>query len=238
MGSQTGILESQRAYFASQLGKYIPGKAWVILIRCELTDRRTAALSAVVASTFYETLAMMATGSILALFAFLAAGIRSKPVLLASGGLAAGLFLAVLPPVFRPLVSWVSRQFQKDRTLPVAGITYPMWLKGFCYFLPGWTLAGASMVAVADSIGISLGSVSQILLATGSTAFSMAAGFAILIVPAGLGVREWIVMQTLAPDIGTGNAGLVAVLTRIVSIAAELAVAACLYPLRPAKGAG
>jgi hypothetical protein len=48
-------------------------------------------------------------------------------------------------------------------------------------------------------------------------------------VPAGLGVREWVLMETLGPSIGTGNAVLVAVLTRITHISVELFVAGCLY---------
>jgi hypothetical protein len=59
-------MEAQRAYFASQLGKYIPGKAWVILIRCALINNQTTTAPVVIASTFYETLAMMAAGSLLA----------------------------------------------------------------------------------------------------------------------------------------------------------------------------
>ncbi len=235
MGARTGILESQRAYFASQLGKYIPGKAWVVLIRCGLTDRRTSATAVIIASTFYETLAMMAAGAFLALILFLVSNVRSTPILMAAAGLAAALSLAVLPPVFRRLVSWTSRPFQKERTPLVAAVTYGIWLKGYCYFLPGWALAGASLITVANSVEVSLNSAPLILLATGATALSMVGGFAILVVPAGLGVREWIVMQTLAFSIGAGNAGLIAILARIMNTAVELLVAGCLYPVRMRK---
>lgn len=236
MGGTMSILESQRAYFASQLGKYIPGKAWVVLIRCGLTDRRTSTTAVIIASTFYETLAMMAAGSLLAMLTFLVSGVNSSAVLLAAGGLAGGLFLTVLPPVFRKLVAWTSRPFQNAGVPSVVGVTYGIWLKGFYYFLPGWVLAGASLVTTAGSIDVPLDSPRLMMLATGATALSMAGGFAILILPAGLGVREWIVMQTLGPSIGLGSAGLIAVLARIMNIVVELLVAGCLYPFGVRKG--
>ena len=85
MGGRPGSLEVQRAYFASQLGKYIPGKAWVILIRCALLDNQTTTTPVIIASTFYETLAMMAAGSALALVALLAVG-DAQPAMCRAGG--------------------------------------------------------------------------------------------------------------------------------------------------------
>lgn len=235
MGGQPGRLEIQRAYFASQLGKYIPGKAWVVLIRCALIDSRTTTAPVVIASTFYETLAMMAAGSLLALLTLLSAGSASTAVLLLSSGLAAGLLFAVLPPVFGRLATWTARPFQRMGAPPIAAITYATWLRGFRYFIPGWMAAGLSLAAVAGSLGISLFSFAGFLLACGSMALGIVGGFAVLIVPAGLGVREWVLMQSLGPSIGSGDAVLVAILARIMNVAAELVVAGCLYLFRRRK---
>ena len=232
MGGCPGRMEAQRAYFASQLGKYIPGKAWVILIRCALINNQTTTAPVVIASTFYETLAMMAAGSLLALVALLSAG-NARPVMLVlAGGLAAGLLFAVLPPVFGRLTTWTARSFQKSGTIPIAAITYTTWFQGFSYCIPGWTAAGMSLLAIASSLGISLFSLAGFLLACGSMALAIVGGFAVLIVPAGLGVREWVLMQTLGPSIGTSNAVLVAILARITHVSVELFVAGCLYLLR------
>ena len=229
MGGRPGRLEAQRAYFASQLGKYIPGKAWVILIRCALISNQTTTAPVIIASTFYETLAMMAAGSLLALVALLSAG-NARPVMLGlSGGLAAGLLFAVLPPVFGRLTTWTARSLQKAGAIPIAVITYTTWFQGFCYCIPGWTAAGLSLLAIAGSLGISLFSFVGFLLACGSMALAIVGGFAVLIVPAGLGVREWVLMQTLGPSIGTSNAVLVAILARITHVSVELFVAGCLY---------
>ncbi len=235
MGGRPGRLEAQRAYFVSQLGKYIPGKAWVILIRCALIDNQTTTAPVIIASTFYETLAMMAAGSLLALVALLSAG-NARPVMLVlSGGLAAGLFFAVLPPVFGRLTTWTARSLRKAGAIPIGAITYTTWFQGFRYCIPGWTAAGLSLLAIAGSLGISLFSLVGFLLACGSMALAIVGGFAVLIVPAGLGVREWVLMQTLGPSIGTSNAVLVAILARITHVSVELFVAGCLYLLGKRK---
>ena len=146
MGGRPGSLEVQRAYFASQLGKYIPGKAWVILIRCALLDNQTTTTPVIIASTFYETLAMMAAGSVLALVALLAVG-NARPAMLAlAAGLTAGLLLAVLPPVFGRLTTWTARSFQKAGSVSIATITYATWFQAFRYCIPGWMAVGIESI--------------------------------------------------------------------------------------------
>jgi len=229
MAGRPGWLEALRAYFASQLGKYIPGKAWVVLIRCALSDTKATAASVIVASTFYETLVMMATGSLLATAVLLSTGIARPIMLMLSVALSAGLLVAALPPVFSRLTAWTTRAFQKARVVPITAVTYPTWLKGFRYCIPGWIAAGLSLLAVAASLGISIFSFVGFLLCCGSMALSVVSGFMVLIVPAGLGVREWVLMETLGPSVGKGNAVLVAVLARITQVSLELLVAGGLY---------
>ena len=153
MGGGPSRLEVQRAYFASQLGKYIPGKAWVILIRCGLLDNQTTTTAVIIASTFYETLAMMASGSVLALATLLWAGNASPTMLALAGGLTVGLLLAILPPVFGPLTTWVARSFQKAGSIPIATITYRTWFQAFRYCIPGWMAAGAESVGNCGEFG-------------------------------------------------------------------------------------
>ena len=231
MGGHPGSMEVQRAYFASQLGKYIPGKAWVILIRCALLDNQSTTTPVIIASTFYETLAMMAAGSALAVVALLAVGDAQPAMFALAAGLTAGLLLAVLPPVFGRLTTWTARSFQKAGSIPIATITYATWFQAFRYCIPGWMAMGLSLLLIAGSLGISMFSLPGFLLACGSIALAVVGGFAVLIVPAGLGVREWVMMQTLGPSIGISNAVLIAILARITHVSVELFVAGCLYLL-------
>ena len=229
MGGRPGRWEAQRAYFVSQLGKYVPGKAWVILIRCALVDSQITKAPVVIASTFYETLVMMAAGSMMALVALLSAGSARLGVMTLSGGLVTGLSLAALPPVFRRLTAWTARSFQKTDATPLTVVTYTTWLQGFQYSLLGWIAVGLSLFAISSSLSIPLAGMKGLLLACGGIALAIVSGFAVLIVPAGLGVREWVLLQTLGTSIGPSNSVLLAVVARIAHVSVELFVAGILY---------
>jgi hypothetical protein len=80
----------------------------------------------------------MAAGSLLALVALLSGG-NPQPLMVAlAGGLAVGLFFAVLPPVFSRLTTWSARSFQRVGAVPVVPITYATWFKGFFAIPDGW----------------------------------------------------------------------------------------------------
>jgi glycosyltransferase 2 family protein len=239
MGGHLGWLETQRAYFASQLGKYIPGKAWVLLIRCALTERKSVSKTVVVASSFYETLAVMTVGSLVALLTLSGAGKVSTAVLSLAFTFSAALAMLVHPSVFARLLAVGMLPFQKWGAGPVSPIRGATLLKGLRYLIPGWGLLGLSLVATAKGIGVSVSGLLAVLLVSGSKALAVAGGFAVLIVPAGLGVREWILMQTLGPAMGVGNAVLIAIVDRILNVLAESLAAAGLYVFvkRDAKNA-
>lgn len=63
-----------RAYLVSHLGKYVPGKAMVVVMRAGMTVPFGARASTAAIATFYETLVMMAAGGLVAAFGFGMAG--------------------------------------------------------------------------------------------------------------------------------------------------------------------
>ena len=63
-----------------------------------------------------------------------------------------------------------------------------------------------------------------LLNAISTMAASAVIGFAVLIAPSGLGVREALIVTLLAPSLGVGGAGLVAIACRIVMIVVELSL--------------
>src|SRR5262249_13183529 len=112
-----GLAPALGAYLVSHLGKYVPGKALVGVIRAGTVVPVGARASTAAIATFYETLVMMAAGGLLAAAGFAPAvgshrvemtpsglGVVSIPVypLAAVAGLGLGLafLIVVLPPVF------------------------------------------------------------------------------------------------------------------------------------------
>ena len=60
------MLETTRAYYVGHLGKYVPGKALVVIIRTGLISGPRVDTTVAAVSIFIETLTMMAVGAFLA----------------------------------------------------------------------------------------------------------------------------------------------------------------------------
>src|SRR5947209_5012146 len=70
-GERTSLLAAARGYFVGHLGKYVPGKAWALLLRggAVAPDVR---FGVAVISSFYEVLTTMAAGALVAAVSFVA----------------------------------------------------------------------------------------------------------------------------------------------------------------------
>ena len=65
-----GYLPALRAYVISHLGKYVPGKAMVVVMRVGLVTPYGARPATAAFATLYETLVMMAAGGLIAALGF------------------------------------------------------------------------------------------------------------------------------------------------------------------------
>ncbi len=239
-----------RAYLISHLGKYVPGKAMVVVVRAGLVVRHGARASTAAFATFYETLVMMAAGGVVAAVGFATAAGSQRSLLklpgwgtvhlpfytvvaLAGLGLGLGFLVLVVPPVFGRLARLVS--------LPVPGVgpealprlTAGLLVRGLLWSAAGWILLGFSQLAVVrafDRAGaerlLTLG-LGPVVVA--GVALATVAGFVVAVLPGGLGVREGVLMSVLAPALGTQASVVAALALRLVWVIAELAVGALLF---------
>src|SRR5262249_17170481 len=108
-----GTPAALRAYLISHLGKYVPGKAMVVVMRVGLSSQHGARPATAAIATFYETLVMMAAGSVVAAAGF-AGGPRPLMVipLALSAGLAAAFLVVVDPAVFPRVSALASTPFK------------------------------------------------------------------------------------------------------------------------------
>ena len=228
-------LDCHFAYFVSQLGKYVPGKAWVILIRYGLIGKNHLSFRAVTAYSVYESFSVMGSGALLSFLALLFLG--ADPTLL---WLALGLSVALLAASHPPVSSWVAgvaplARGRDGKPMPVP--TWKVFRKGAPLLILGWILAGASFPLAGAGIGVAYPGLSEMVLTGAAPGLAVAAGFVVLVAPAGLGVREWLLVQTLGPSVGEGPAALIAVAARGLQVCGELGMAAVLYGVRRAGGA-
>ncbi|HJZ58609.1 MAG TPA: lysylphosphatidylglycerol synthase domain-containing protein [Gemmataceae bacterium] len=234
-----------RAYFVSQFGKYVPGKAWVILLRVGMLRAVGGRPLPVAVTATYETLSSMAAGALL--------GVLLLPWLVAlpdvvSGNVVALAAIAGLPIVLGVLNKLVVRVAQRSREPDAPSLPSPsvfLLAQGLLHGACGWCLLGVSLGltvrAVAPEpakVGVGfLGDVAAVTLA-------YVVGFVMLWAPGGLGPREYVLKLLLGPrfeptlgqPLADGLAVVIALVLRLTWTTAEVALALALY-LRPATPA-
>jgi glycosyltransferase 2 family protein len=234
MGQRPTCRETLRAFYIGHLGKYVPGKALVVVLRTDLVRSPRVSTSVAATSVFVETLTMMAVGAFIAA-ALLAALFREHVWLIV---LALGLMFAAgaptLPPVFRKLVRLVGvRRVDPDIDAALAGLDYRLISLGWITVAAGWWLLGLSLWLVLQAIGAPVTfTPDDLALVTACVALAMVAGFLSLL-PGGIGIREFVVMTLLAQPFGAGAAAISAILLRLVWLLGEVILAGVLYAWRP-----
>lgn len=254
MGATPRRRDVVRAFFVGSLGKYVPGKAGVLVLRAGLLRDRGAPVAASALGATYETL--LSVGAALALAVGLAPifvppavvadwpeWIRralESPLLPATGVL---LACAALLPVIARVLTLVAVRFAPRMPAPGAGggrIDVRTVAVGLAGLVGGWALHGLSLGLVLRGLGGSL-SLGDWPMWIGAVSLSTAVGFFAVFAPGGLGVREGILIELLRlqPQVGAGVAVVAAVLIRVVWLAAEVAAAALLYwGVRPTRSTG
>jgi uncharacterized membrane protein YbhN (UPF0104 family) len=237
----TPFVPMLRAYFIGHLAKYIPGKAMTVILRVAAVRRWVPSMRLALVSCLMETLTMMAVGAFLAaVLTFVV--LRSQYWLIAiAAAMAAGAGLPTLPPIARWLARiGAARVTQPDGEIsnmpaPVdidstlRGLDYKLLAQGWGAAFLCWLLLGWSLWATLRGIGVEqISPFDELPRLVASIAFAVVAGFAAML-PGGLGVRDAVLMQLLAPLCGDANALVAAILVRLVWLVSEVVTCGILY---------
>jgi hypothetical protein len=249
LGARVRPFDAARAHYCGHLGKYVPGKALVVVIRSGLLRDRGAPLLVSGLTAAYETMLLMGTGLALgvvlcpllvspervATWPDWAQSTIGVPVLPAIGVVA---LAAVLLPVLSQLLTLFAVKmtprgmFRGDQAVRIG----PRLVAASLLLLViGWGVHGLSLGLVLHAVGVPF-DLGDWPSWTGAVALATSAGFLVLFAPGGLGVREGLLIEFLTAQaaIGSRQAVAAAVLLRIVWFAAEIAAAGSLYCLKPA----
>ena len=234
-----------RAYLISHLGKYVPGKAMVVVMRVGLSTPYGARPATAAFATLYETLVMMAAGGLIAAAGFATrsvaplglpvggGGVVPVPLTVLSLALGVAFLIVVDPAVFPRLSGLASVPFPGVGPDALPDITRRLLGEGLLWSAAGWTLLGLSQVAVIRALVPSGVARSLWPIVIGSVALATVAGFVVAVLPGGLGVREGVLMATLAPAVGTEVAVIAALALRLAWVVGEVLAAAVLSFARP-----
>ncbi|MEI7687129.1 MAG: lysylphosphatidylglycerol synthase domain-containing protein [Planctomycetota bacterium] len=235
---------AMRAYFLGQLGKYIPGKAWALLIRADQASGPGVVFGISIVTAFYEVLTSMAAGALLAAIVFFVEppefyGIQFPPYL-------TGLILLsccgapLLPGVFNMLAQRLAQKFPSLDAFQAPKLGLDVLLQGIALTSVGWLAMGLSVWACLASVidpapPLTLGSWFYYCAIVG---LAYVLGFAAVVVPGGFGVREWVLKEFLQFVPGSTLASLAAgvLLLRLAWTAGEFVAGAALYALVRRKG--
>ena len=233
MGQRPTWWATLRAFYVGHLGKYVPGKALVVVLRTNLIRGPNVDATVAAVSVFVETLTFMAVGAAVAaamlLLRYADLAHQQRLLVLLAILLAASTGIPTWPPIFRRII----RALQVHRLNPqvdeaVAGIDFRLMAFGWLTIAFGWSCFGASLWASLNAIPAPFLAPQPLFhdwsLLTAAVALAMVAGFLSLI-PAGAFVREFVVITLLEPTYGPTVAVLSAVVLRIVWLLTEVAVA-------------
>ncbi|MFZ3105011.1 MAG: lysylphosphatidylglycerol synthase domain-containing protein [Smithella sp.] len=223
-GLKASFMSAARAWSLSQLGKYIPGKAGLILVRLDAYEsypRRTVAVATVV-----EFLAAFIASCLLILFSMFFMKNMIPEYLRITAALLS-LFLLVLlhPKLLKYLTNILLTFFKRDpiEDFPSFGLILKFVFINLLIGIPYGLGMFYSMDCFADL------SFNYLIPMTGIYYAASLAGIAALFAPAGLGVREGIIFLILPAFIAKGVVIAGTIMIRIVSIVVEICLALFFY---------
>src|SRR5262245_33536183 len=256
-GAHVSTATGQRAYFISQMGKYVPGKVLVIVIRIGMLGNIGISRTAVGITAMYESLVWAGSGALVGILLLppsLWEGLRDE--LRARGGDLPDInrFLLILPLAAASIglvglnrfVNRVNRWRKGKHAAQLPRVKLHMVLFGLAYDSIGWLILGASLLLVLGGLRPGWPTFDEYwnLVSIGGIAYVF--GFAAFFMPAGVGVRDMALQLLLAVEmkarLGPGEsaaaidglAAMVAVMFRLIGTAAELIMAGVMYRFAPA----
>ena len=224
-GHRPGLLKTLAAFFASQFGKYVPGKAMVIVIRSDMIRDENFTATQAAASVLIETLTWIFVGSIIA-SALAFWQLAGQPLFQISAiVLAAITGLLTFPPV----ANWLASKFIRGSGAnPFHGLSLKTLTIGWTLMSVGWCLNGLSLWLVVSSIPGADPQLSDFWLTLTGVSIATVLGF-VSLVPGGIGVRELAIIPLLTPRFGSPTAIFAAVMIRLVWLSAIVLGSAIIY---------
>jgi uncharacterized membrane protein YbhN (UPF0104 family) len=217
LGGLTGRRKAGRllhVFFATQLGKYIPGSIWNYAAQVKLLRSYGVTLFELIFISakflYFMLLPALAIGLI---FSFLTFEGLVRYVLPFFG---AASLLGFHRAFIAKYLDWRSRsrpleEIQQTNLFAAAGLSATVWL----------LQAFSVYVLILDS-NTNQAPIELLLLLLSANCLAFLVGLLIPFAPAGLGAREAVIIFLLAPSIGVAQAGAAAILLRLVQIATDL----------------
>ena len=214
------------SYLYSILGKYIPGKVFMLAARLTYYKEEEAPLSKVTVCFFIEnvcTLLGAAMLFIVSLFFFpneLLENYKWLTLLLI-----AACFVCIHPKIINFVLRLIGKIFKKNLEIPMK---YSQMLKVVLLFIGNWLIVGFGFFILTKSI-YPAAEWSQMLYCAGIWGVSAIMGILAIFAPSGLGVREGIIVAGLMLIMPQSDAMVISVVSRLWQTIPELLLVAMAF---------
>ena len=219
LGSPLRTRSAGQILFVGQLGKYIPGSVFAVLAQMELGARANVPRTRSASASILTMILSLATGLLVAAvtlpFAHSSADYDWVFILVPM------IMVCLYPKVLNPLLNklfTLAKRPPLDR--PVTG---RLLLHALVWSLTAWLFNGLQIWLLVNKFGAPVGH--AILVSLGGYAFAWCVGFAFVFAPAGAGIRDPLIVASLAPVIGATPAFAVMLVSRAVNTISDLLVA-------------
>ena len=216
---EVGYFEAITAYLYSILGKYIPGKVFMLLARIPVYEEKKRSISKVTICFFLENICTLLGAAFLFLISlfFFPNGLL-KQYQWAAIALVIAFFICINPKIINFFLKYVEKFMKKDNLrIP---ITYPQMLKVVGLFILNWLIVGLGFYMLTCSIYPL--PMSQFLYAAGVYGVSCIIGILAIFAPSGIGVREGIMVLGLGLIMPSEYAVIISLVSRLWMSVSEL----------------
>ncbi|WP_294177996.1 lysylphosphatidylglycerol synthase domain-containing protein [uncultured Schumannella sp.] len=220
LGTPLTRSEAATVFFTAQLGKYLPGGVWPIVASARLGRAFGLSGTQSVGSMTIALLLSVTVASVIAVGAVFAVpdldgATALVPVVLIAIGL-----VVLWPPILNRLLSKALRVLRRSEGLPP--LSHRHMAAAGAWSLLSWALLGGALSALVGAT--SAPSWSDGAISVSAYALSWVAGFAALIVPAGVGVREGVLVLVLSGSLGVPTVLGIAVVHRVMMTLGDVAM--------------
>lgn len=220
-GSPLKVASGARLYFISQLGKYLPGSVWTIAAQAQMSKdigvTRTASVSISLIALLNSVATGLAVGVVILPFANPAV-VGTYWWLVPVGAL---LLCLLTPPVVTRVLSVALRVLREET--PVQAYSWRLVARCCITQTCNWVFGGLQLWLVL----VALGQDPLPLILPSAAGFALACALGILLVPfpAGVGVREVVIVIALAGLVDPEIAVLAALVSRALYAVADFGLA-------------
>lgn len=221
--------QSVRAWFYSQLGKYLPGKIWILLGRISYYESRGKSKKSTSVALYFEMVTVLMAGGFIFLGSLIFFGEIWPFYSWRQSGWLILLFLLGLvflhPSVLQKILNCVLIRLNREAISLSISYLDVLWILFIC--IVAWMVGGIGFYLFVDSVYAV--SSKYVLFLTGGLAISSILGLVAIFAPSGLGVREGALAFLLSFVMATPVAVIISVLTRIWMTLIEIGLIGMVY---------